>query len=209
MGWFCSEIMAQPNPRLVAALRALPGVADSLYLVHSLPGRRPNFPPTGLAFVRDVGDVWGVRPAAPWPDHPAARDMALAIPPDLPRVRTMDHGDAAVGLPGSFLRFLKWLSQDAGSVVAYYAAFSWGGPFEWECGWVFEPREAAYCMVYGESRVRAYREGAAPAEEAGGVLVRVLGHLGVRSPRWEFAPHAADFDWARYKVTRAGGAPGG
>jgi hypothetical protein len=84
--------------------------------------------------------------------------------------------------------------------VAYYAAHSWGGPFEWECAWVFEPREVVYSMLYGERRLRVYREGGVPSEEDGGVLVRTLGHLGVVSPVWEFAPHASQFDWEPHRI---------
>jgi hypothetical protein len=191
MGWFCSEIMAQPNPQVIKALRVLPEVERALYLVESLLGRQPNFPKTGLVFVRDVDDLWGdMRPSRLWPELRASEDVPLAIPVDLPRVRTMDGDEVLLGLPERFLKFLKLLSRDSGAAVAYYAAHSWGGPFEWECAWVFEPREVVYCMLYGERRVRVYREGAEPAEE-GNVLVRLLGHLGVESPVWEFAPH----DW--------------
>jgi len=201
MGWFCSEIMAQPNPRLLAALRALPEVERAVYFVRSIPGRRPNFPKAGLVFVRTVGDVWGdMLPGVPWPELPAGEDVALSVPADLPRLRTMDGDDVPLGLPERFLKFLKRLSRDTGSVVAYYAAHSWGGPFEWECAWVFAPHEVAYCMLYGERRVRVYREGVAPAEEDGDVLVRTLGHLGVESPVWEFAPHDSRFDWEPHRV---------
>lgn len=201
MGWFCSEIVARPNPRLLSALRTLPGIERSLYLVKSLPGPRPNFPSTGLAFVRDVGEPWGkMLPGVPWPVLPATEDVELSIPADVPRLRTMDGDDVPLGIPDRFLKLLKWLSRDAGTVVGYYAAHSWGGPFEWECAWVFEPREVVYCMLYGERRVRTYREGAPPIEEEGDVLVRLLGHLGVPSPIWAFAPHESQFDWDQYRV---------
>jgi hypothetical protein len=201
MGWFCSEIMAQPSPRLLTALRELPGIERAVYFVRSVPGRRPNFPKAGLVFVRTVGDVWGdMLPGVPWPELPAGEDLALSIPADLPRLRTMDGEEVLLGIPERFLKLLKWLSRDTGSVVAYYAAHSWGGPFEWECAWVFQPREVAYCMLYGERRVRVYREGAAPAEEDGDVLVRTLGHLGVESPVWEFAPHDSRFEWEPHRV---------
>lgn len=201
MGWFCSEVIAQPNPQLLKALRALPEVERSLYFVKSLPGRRPNFPKTGLVFVRNVGDVWGdMLPGVPWPELPAGENVALSIPVDRPRIRTMDGEEAPLGLPERFLKLLKWLSRDSGSVVAYYAAHSWGGPFEWECAWVFEPREVVYCMLYGERRVRVFREGVECAEEEGDVLIRLLGHLGVESPVWEFAPHDSRFNWDQYQV---------
>lgn len=59
MPWFCSEVMAAFHPRLLADLRRLPGVEGAVYFARSMPGRLPNFPRGGMAFVRPVGDVWG------------------------------------------------------------------------------------------------------------------------------------------------------
>jgi hypothetical protein len=132
-------------------------------------------------------------------------DVALSIPPDLPKLRTMDGEDVSPTLPEQFRKFLKWLSRDTGSVVAYYTAFSWGGPLESEFAWIFEPRERVYCDIYGERRVRVYREGVKPSEDEGTVLALTLWRLGVDAPKWDFLPHYKDFDWSKYKISRFDG----
>lgn len=176
-------------------------------------GRRPgplsaNFPKAGLVFVRNVGYVLpGDQTPVPWPEPPPGVDIALSIPPDLPKVRTMDGQDVSLELPESFLRFLKWLSTETEPVVAYFTDFSWGGPFENELAWIFEPRaprERVYCGIYGERRIRVYRESVKPSEDEATVLAMTLWRLGVDAPKWEFQPHYSNFDWSKYRVAEFG-----
>ncbi len=205
MGWFCTEIIAQPSPRIIELLRKTPGVDRSLYFVPAVPGPlSTNFPKSGLVFVRNVGFVlWGDEVAVPWPEPPVGVDVALSIPRDLPKVQTEEVKDVSPTLPESFLRYLKWLSGETQSVVAYYTDFSWGGPSENQLAWIFEPRaprERVYCGLFGEPRVRVYREGVKPSEEHGTALAMTLWRLGVDAPKWEFAPHRSGFDWSLYRV---------
>jgi hypothetical protein len=116
-------------------------------------------------------------------------------------MRMMSGEDTSPNVPARFLKFLKWLSITTGSVVAYYTAFSWGGPYEVEFSYVFEPEERVYCGIFAEPRIRIYREQRSVTEEEGDVLVMTLWRLGVDSPRGAFPPHEARFDWSRYNYT--------
>ena len=199
--WFCSEIIAQPTSRLIETLREMPNVNESLYLVSSLPGPRPNLPKNGLVFVRDLGhDEFNGRKLVPWPELPSAKDIELAIPPDIPRICNTDGFVVSSTVPIGFLQLLKWLSKETGAVVAYYSAFSWGGEFEYEFAWIFRPLECVYSRIPGANRIRTYREGVKPSEDEGNVLVLTLWRLGVDSPTWDFLPHNSSFDWRDCKI---------
>lgn len=206
MGWFCSEIMAQPSVRLIEILRETPGFEEELYYVPGVEGPlRANFPKDGLVFVRKVGISPFYEAPLPWPAPPEGVDVELSIPLDLPKVRNMEGEDVSTKVPESFLRYLKWLSGITQSVVAYYSDFSWGGPLEYALAYVFEPqapRERVFCNVYDEPRIRVYREGLRPAEEEITVLAMTLWRLGVDAPKWEFAPHCSGFDWRAYRQRR-------
>jgi hypothetical protein len=195
MGWFCNEIIAQPSPRLFDALRGF----DELYFVEAIPGPKPNFPPGGLVFVRDIGHPNASWIRDSWLMVPEKTGLKLSIAPDVPKVTTFEGDEYAPSPPERFLRFLKWLSADSGSVVAYYSAFSWGGPLECEYAWVFDPWETVYCDT-GTGEIRIYQEYDIPWRGPGDVLVKTLERLGVESPDWSFSPHTADFPWRDYKV---------
>lgn len=206
MGWFCSEIMAQPSVRLIEILRQTPGFEEELYYVPGVEGPlRANFPKDGLVFVRNVGNALFDETPVPWPSLSVGVDVELSIPLDQPKLRNMEGEDVSTKVPESFLKYLKWLSGETKSVVAYYSDHSWGGPIEFAFAYVFEPQpphERVFCSIYDEPRIRVYREGLRPSEEEITVLAMTLWRLGVDAPKWEFAPHCKGFDWRSYRERR-------
>jgi hypothetical protein len=199
MGWFCNEIIAQPFPRLFDALRDVDEIAERFFFVEAVPGRKPNFPPGGLAFIRDIGPPSAFWIKLSWSIIPERQRPRVSIAPEVPKVATLEGGEYAPSPPERFLRYLKWLSADSGAVVAYYSAFSWGGPLECEYAWIFDPWETVYCDA-GSGEIRVYQEDDLPWQGCGDVLVKTLERLGVDSPEWGFLPHTSSFPWKDYKA---------
>lgn len=199
MAWFCNEIIAQPSARLFDALREVDEFAEHIFFVEAVPGAKPNFPPGGLVFVRDVGEPGAFNTKRSWLAVPERRSPELAISPGLPKVITMGGEEHALSPPERFLRFLKWLSAESDSVVAYYSAFSWGGQLEREYAWTFNPWEMVFCDA-GQGQIRIFQENDVPWQGPGDVLVSTLERLGIESPEWNFHPHDRSFSWDRYRM---------
>lgn len=203
MPWFCDEIIAQPSQGLFDYLRLEKRLAKRLYLVRDISLEKHDFPAEGLLFVRNIGNPEAPDIEISWDDVPERVATSLIIDPSMPKVYSTDEDNCSPSPPAKFLRFLKSLAQEFDSIVAYYSAFSGGGPLEWEYAWVFTPNEIVYCNIdLYQPRIGIYREDGSVSEQEGDVLVKVLLHLGIDSPTGYFVPHASPFEWRTFKVKR-------
>jgi hypothetical protein len=149
MTWYAHHIFAQSHEAVLATFTQHPHLRKSVYWIHSLPNqdtslRQHALPEPGLVVVRPVGPVehadWYLNNderLISWSNVIGANDVLLHLSPD----KVLQESDYPFP-PNAFLRYLKALSQDTNTTIAYYVCETWGGIQEMEYRWVFTPHES-------------------------------------------------------------------
>ncbi|WP_155399109.1 hypothetical protein [Xenorhabdus bovienii] len=91
----------------------------------------------------------------------------------------------------SFREFLVALSQEIDTPVLYYTASSWGGTFDYELSFLYQPEEILYTSPTHFEDVKPDEKQNALVEGLAGIGVTTLGF---------FAPHTREFEWDKYKI---------
>jgi hypothetical protein len=200
MTWYAHEIICQPTPELLAELRAHPVLSQGIYWVRDLddfqwfrPEVQHRLPEGGLVFVRPLCapysrqfewhgidnpiDWFEVNPSASWQDLMMADREEPSQPPKDLRI------------------FLRQLSYNTGTTVAFYQCEMWGGDIEFEKAWVYTPDETTYSHPTND--IEGF--GSFPDDDYQ-PLIAMLKHFGLYLPTTYFALHTRSFPWARYKV---------
>ncbi len=228
MTWYARHIIAENNPRVLAALREDRRLEGHVYVVDSLSSferserepyaivigdppetlhrevvHRPAFPEAGLIFVREVVEADGH--AEEWfgPDALAAKldaELALALEPESPEDFELEtETETEIG---GVLRYCKALAQRSQSTVCFFSVDFWGGDCEDARGYVFTPNEEIHYLRRDDTMVSA-RSSHTPKRErrvfAGDALTLCLLHFDVLLPSGHFVPHRRSFPWAQFR----------
>jgi hypothetical protein len=215
MTWYAHHLFAQPSEQVLDRLLGNPVVSKGVYWVRDIsdhPWHAPEvihgLPPGGLVVVRPICDpsahcaTWYKEPIISWFDVHGPKDVSIYVTPgqvwqDIPEADPKDYP------PLPFLKYLKDLSEETNSTVAFYHCFTWGGDTEVEYSWVFLPDETVYYGIdFREfpNRVVEYRKRGGKTEKKTWVLVETLAHFSLRLPTPYFALHARSFPWEISKV---------
>jgi len=163
-----------------------------------------GLPPGGLLVGREFCDeeAWepGERDAMiSWNRLVGTPDLELEVEPDALVAEQPDLRESDVP-PPAFLRFLKSLAAETGTVVSYYAAASFGGELDFAYSWVFGARERAF-VFQSPGMVRELGGGEGPRLMEGEVIVWTLRHHGLLLRTPYFAPHTLEWDWSKHRLS--------
>lgn len=213
MTWYATEILARCNPALLVAVKNDPILAAHAYLIHE--PLNYSFGESEVIFTPPDGGLLVIRPVcdpethcAEWHDTPVLSWDTLADPGDIEVIGPQAFGehiesDLNYGFPPpKFLAYLKKLSSETNSRLAFFFCCMWAGETEIEYLWLFgERNEAAIVLEPGVKSkvVQVGEEGDIVLRDAD-LLSEALSYLGapILSPFW--APHTRSFPWERYKL---------
>lgn len=215
MTWFANYIFAEPKPSVISEFCNVPEVSNGLYLVKNLdsfkwfdPSVRHGLPPGGFLVGREICNPEAS--AAEWHDDEIIAWHSFAGPEHIrviePRgviSREVDKVERAhlneVLPPIEFLRFLKSISLNTGSVVGFYSCATWGGAIEEEFAWVFDKEDKIY-RFRDERTILEFGEDGSRKMMNGMVLNLLLSHFGLELPSRYFALCTRSFNWEKYKI---------
>lgn len=204
MTWYASQIYAQPTAR--EALEAQPALANALFDLDGLLVAREVYAPDTDVF------RWCRGAAESWESLRSTFDapiLSLATLPSASNGKVFyDSKWGGIHPPGHFLRLLKQISHDTGSVVSYYFHASGAErSADQEFAWVFGTEPDCLYVAHVPEAYRVTRHTADSVEEVPRsdkrpltVLMCVLRHFGLDLPSSDFAPHTRDFDWERRRL---------
>jgi len=136
---------------------------------------------------------------APWHDN--ADDFALLE-------SLLEHAaELAIDYSDRYTRVLrvaKNTSVNLRCTVAFYSAFSWGGPLEAESVWGFTPLECHIIRYENHSVTMLTDETGTSTEIEHDHLSVLLEYFGIDSPPGYFATRTCEFDWNHYLVRTTG-----
>jgi hypothetical protein len=205
MTWHTYTVFLEPSRLALELVRADPLLGPSAYWIRDLssfpwfdPSVRHGLPPNGLLAIRPVGPSGGevyayASPLISWDSFSCSEPRLSFQPPD--------DLDGYPSPPTPFLQYLKLLSQQTNSVVAYYMCGIFGGAPEFEYGHIFSDQETTYTGIFTPTPPAVLIErriGHDPTQLTADVLIEVLKHLGLSLPTPYFAPHTGSFRWERH-----------
>ncbi|MEY4561483.1 MAG: hypothetical protein RLZZ618_760 [Pseudomonadota bacterium] len=168
MTWYATEILARCTPALLAAVMKEPKLASRAYLIRepvhcTIDETRHSFHPPegGLLVVRPICEP-GTH-CAEWHDADVLSWHALEAPE---RRRTLsprslgEHVEAEFAdqfPPPAFFGYLKNLSIETGTDMAFFHRAMWGGDTDLEYVWLFGTREEASVLLQPAEALEAAR----------------------------------------------------
>jgi len=216
MTWYAYHLFAESSPALLEQLLANPVLSKGVYWVRNLadypwhdPKVKHELPPNGLFVVRPIGNP-SSHYAESYKDHIISwfdiygqETTELNISPNLLQQDNPDY-DLTAYPPQAFLRYVKQLSNDNKSTLAFYYCEMWGGDTDLEFAWVFKSgEEIAYSGVEFRgfpNSIKEYRQNGKNIERKGYVLADTLSHFSIDLPTPFFALHTRAFPWVSFKV---------
>ena len=216
MTWYASEILAACNASLLDAVRSNPPLAARSYLIRepidfALNGSTHTFVPPGggLLVVRPVCDPeehcaeWHEEPALSWHSLSGHGGSETITPKALGQHVGDDMLDEFP--PATFFAYLKQLSAETNSRLAFFRCSMWGGDIESEYLWLFGTREEAAIVLQAgvKSQVaQVGRQGDVHLREVD-LLSEALAYLGAPIPSSFWVPHTRGFPWKQYRLRGA------
>ena len=215
MTWFANYIFAEPKPSVISEFCNIPEVSNGLYIVDDLNDFQwpdssvcHGLPPGGFLISREICNLeahaagWYNDKAISWnvfigPENIKVIEPSVIISTELDESELAHLKEALP--PIEFLRFLKSINLNTGSVVGFYYCATWGGDIEEEFAWIFDEEDRIY-RFRDEGTVFEFREDGSRKTITGMVLSLFLNHLGLELSNGYFALCTRGFNWGRYKI---------
>ncbi len=197
MTWYAHEIIFQPTPEVLAVLQAHPVLSQGMYWVRDLeehtwfnPKAKHGLPPDGLLVMRPVCSPYE---HGEWYKTENPIDWFTVNP--VPSNQETAKGESVPQPPEALQNYLRQISHDTDSTVAFYQCEMWAGGLDFEKAWVYTPDVNIYTHPYNDNDgiVRFSDHNNEP-------LLAMLRHFGLELPTTYFALHTRGFPWARYKI---------
>lgn len=216
MTWYAYHLFAEASPPLLDKFLASPVMSKGVYWVRNLTDYpwhdsrvKHDLPSNGLLVVRPICSPstheakWYGNQIISWLDIQGDGTIELNILPDWLQRDNPDYNLEAYP-PQAFLKYLKQLSIDNKTTLAFYHCSMWGGSTDIEFAWVFENgNEIAYSgKEFRESpnTLKEYRQNGESIERKGDVLIDMLSSFSIKLSSPFFALHTRNFQWESFKM---------
>ena len=218
MTWYAYHLFAESSQALLEEFLDNPVMSKGVYWVRDLTDYpwhdarvTHGLPPNGLLVVRPIADPsshdteFYREHVISWFDIKGNEATKLSVSPNLLHQDNSDYELEAYP-PPAFLKYLKQLSIEHKSAIAFYHCSMWGGDTDIEFAWVFKNGDEVAYSGLGfrglPNKVKEYRQNGKSIEREGDVLVETLSHLSINLPSPFFALHTRSFEWESFKVER-------
>ncbi len=214
MTWEANHVYAPARQEVLESLCANPALGGALYVVDRLDGilmdeREAPYPlpEAGLLVIRELYS--GERRLLRWTENEIVSWQPLKGPEQLSVISADTLGEDTYishlyAPPASFLRFLKAISQEAHTPMAFYHHTTFGGGTEEEFAWVYGSGEERLYVRNGETTVALHTARGREILTNENVLSLVLRHFGVPLSAGAESPffplHRMSFPWQRYRL---------
>ena len=218
MTWYAYHLFAEASPHLLEEFLASPVMSKGVYWVLNLdnyswhdPRVKHELPSNGLLVVRPIGDPashfaeWYQTNIISWFEIQGEESIELSISPGKLQQDNPDY-EVETYPPQAFLKYVKQLSIDHKSTLAFYHCSMWGGDTDLEYAWVFKKgHEVAYSGIDFRAHpnvIREYHHSGERIERKGDILMDTMSHFSMYLPTPFFALHTRGFPWESAKVVR-------
>ncbi|MDX7998492.1 hypothetical protein FE394_04600 [Xenorhabdus sp. Reich] len=197
MSWRIDELLLLATPKALKRIKSDIQLQKFAYFIPHIddydwchPEHRHNLPPEGLIIIRPVcsGE------SADKYHHTFLNSDGMntielntsflaetkgKIVPEAPKIKQ------------SFREFLVHFSRRIETPVLYYSMSTWGGTFDYELSFLYQPEETFYSSPTHFEPVVSDKQENALIEGLAGIGITTFGY---------FAPHSSEFEWNRYKL---------